>query len=411
MNRLPANHLSTSQFPKRFLFLGALLTAMTSLSSASPAQAESPSELLVYVGTYSGPKSEGIYAYRLDLKTGKCTPLGLAAKVKNPSFLAVHPTQEFLYSVSEIEDRNGKPTGGVSAFSIDRTSGKLAKLNDQSSEGRGPCHVTVDKTGKVALVANYGGGSVASLPIGADGKLAPAASAIQHEGKSANPERQEGPHAHSINPSLDNRFAVAADLGLDKVLVYKLDPASGTLAANDPPSTSVKPGAGPRHFAFHPSGKYAYVINEIDCTVTAFAYDAEKGVLTELQTLSTLPADYKEKGNSKRSARCPRAKRSSLDTAPPKSRCTRAASSCTAQTAGTTPSPCSPSTRPTANCGRFRTLPSTAKCRAGSASTPPESFCSPAGRPPTRSPCFALIRSPASLRRRARSWKWAPRCA
>ncbi len=293
MNRLPANHLSTSQFPKRFLFLGALLTAMTSLSSASPAQAESPSELLVYVGTYSGPKSEGIYAYRLDLKTGKCTPLGLAAKVKNPSFLAVHPTQEFLYSVSEIEDRNGKPTGGVSAFSIDRTSGKLAKLNDQSSEGRGPCHVTVDKTGKVALVANYGGGSVASLPIGADGKLAPAASAIQHEGKSANPERQEGPHAHSINPSLDNRFAVAADLGLDKVLVYKLDPASGTLAANDPPSTSVKPGAGPRHFAFHPSGKYAYVINEIDCTVTAFAYDAEKGVLTELQTLSTLPEGEK----------------------------------------------------------------------------------------------------------------------
>lgn len=264
------------------------------LTSEARGQAAAPAgELLVYVGTYTGPKSQGIYAYRLDLSTGKCTPLGLAAEVKNASFLAVHPNRKFLYSVSEIEDLGGKPTGGVSAFSIDRASGKLAKLNHQSSEGRGPCHVTVDKSGRVAMVANYGGGSVASLPIGADGKLAPAASAVQHLGKSANPQRQEGPHAHSINPSPDNRFAVAADLGLDKVLVYKLDPATGTLAANSPPSASVKPGAGPRHFAFHPSGKHAYVINEIDCTVTAFDYDAQRGVLTEIQTLSTLPEGEK----------------------------------------------------------------------------------------------------------------------
>ena len=272
------------------LVFGVLLMGTVPPASQSTAADVKPAkELLVYVGTYNGPKSEGIYAYRLDLGTGKCTPLGLAAEVKNPSFVAVHPTQKYLYSVSEIEDRDGKPTGGVSAFAIDRKSGKLTKLNDQSSEGRGPCHVTVDKTGKVAMVANYGSGSVASYPIGADGKLAPAASAIQHEGKSVNPDRQEGPHAHSINPSIDNRFAVAADLGLDKVFVYRLDPATGKLAANDPPSVSVKPGAGPRHFAFHPSGKFAYVINEIDCTVTAFAYDAEKGVLTEVQTISTLP--------------------------------------------------------------------------------------------------------------------------
>ena len=226
--------------------------AMSFAPLQSSALAETPSELLVYVGTYSGPKSEGIYACRLDLTTGKCTPLGLAAEVKNPSFLAVHPSQKYLYSVSEIADLDGKPTGGVSAFAIDRSTGKLAKLNHQSSEGRGPCHVTVDKTGQVAMVANYGGGSIASLPIGSDGKLASAASAIQHEGKSVNPQRQEGPHAHSINPSPDNGFAVAADLGLDKVLVYKLDASAGTLTPNDPPSTSAAPGDGPRHFAFPP---------------------------------------------------------------------------------------------------------------------------------------------------------------
>lgn len=266
---------------------------------AADAASKKPGELLVYVGTYTGPKSEGIYAYRLDLASGKCTPLGVAAKVKNPSFVAVHPSQKFLYSVSEIEDHAGKPTGGVSAFAIDRATGKLAPLNEQASEGRGPCHVTVDKTGRVAMVANYGGGSVASLPIGEDGKLAPAASAIQHKGKSVDPARQEGPHAHSINPSPDNAFAVAADLGLDKVLVYKLDPSAGTLTANDPPSASTAPGAGPRHFAFHPSSKYAYVINEMDCTVTAFDYDAKRGVLTPKQTVSTLPGDEKvEEGYS-----------------------------------------------------------------------------------------------------------------
>lgn len=272
--------------------LGAI--AMGMLTSDARGQAAQPAgELLVYVGTYSGPQSQGIYVCRLDLSTGKCTPLSLAAEVKNASFLAIHPSRKFLYSVSEIEDLGGKPTGGVSAFTIDRASGKLTKLNHQSSEGRGPCHVTVDKTGRVAMVANYGGGSIASLPIGEDGKLAPAASAIQHVGKSANPQRQEGPHAHSINPSPDNRFAVAADLGLDKVLVYQLDPSTGKLAANGPPSVSVKPGAGPRHFAFHPSGKHAYVINEIDCTVTAFDYDAQRGMLTEIQTVSTLPEGEK----------------------------------------------------------------------------------------------------------------------
>jgi 6-phosphogluconolactonase len=244
---------------------------------------------LVYVGTYTGPKSQGIYAYRLDLASGKCAPLGLAAAVKSPSFLAVHPDRKHLYSVNEIDELDGKPTGGVSAFAIDTSTGKLTLLNQQSSRGAGPCHLVVDRTGKTVLVANYGGGSVAALPLESDGSLRPAASFIQHAGHSVTPSRQAGPHAHSINVDLNNRFAMAADLGLDQVLVYKLDPAAGKLTPNDPPAASVKPGSGPRHFAFHPGGKNAYVINEILCTATAFAYDPARGVLTELQTINTLP--------------------------------------------------------------------------------------------------------------------------
>lgn len=253
---------------------------------ASHVQARS---LLVYVGTYTSPNSQGIYAYRLDLETGKCTPLGLAAEVKNASFLAIHPDKKHLYAVSEISDLDGKPAGGVTAFALDAKSGKLKKLNGQSSQGAGPCHLSVDKSGHTVLVANYGGGSIAALPIKADGSLGAATTSIQHAGKSVNPQRQEGPHAHSINVDPKNRFALAADLGLDKVLVYKLDPAASTLTANDPPSVSVQPGAGPRHLAFHPNGKNAYVINEILCTVTAFDYDAEHGKLTEIQTINTLP--------------------------------------------------------------------------------------------------------------------------
>lgn len=267
------------------------MATIGSLASAALADdAPAPSECLVYVGTYTGGKSEGIYAYRLELATGKCTPLGVVAKLKNPSFLAVHPNRKFLYAVSEISDPDKGSTGGVSSMAIDAASGSLQPLNAQSSGGAGPCHLVVDASGRSVLVANYGGGSVAALPIAADGKLSPAASVIQHNGNSVNAARQSEPHAHSINVSPDNRFAVAADLGLDKLLVYRFDPATSTLAPNDPPFASVAPGSGPRHFAFHPSGKFAYAINEILCTLTTFAYDAEAGKLTELQTVSTLPS-------------------------------------------------------------------------------------------------------------------------
>jgi 6-phosphogluconolactonase len=266
-------------------------TLLTAAVLAGPAAAEGP--LRVYIGTYTGEKSKGIYLSQLDPATGALTPAEVAAEVKNPSFLAIHPGGKFVYSVNEVSDLNGKPTGAVSAFSVEPSDGKLKLLNQQSSQGAGPCHLVVDSAGKNVLVANYGSGSCAVLPLGSDGRVGEASSAIQHQGKSVNPGRQEGPHAHSINLDSANRFAFVADLGLDKVLIYRFDGANGKLMPNDPPSVSVAPGAGPRHFAFHPTGKFAWVINEIANSVTGFAYDSSGGVLKELQTIGTLPADFK----------------------------------------------------------------------------------------------------------------------
>jgi 6-phosphogluconolactonase len=272
-------------------------------SSVSSARGADGKELWAYFGTYTNNgRSKGIYCYKLDLASGKLTSVGVTEGIKNPSFLAIHPSGKFLYAVSEVSDADGKPGGAVSAFSLDPKTGELKKLNNQSSEGAGPCYVATDKTGAVALVANYGSGSIASLPIKSDGSLEKAATAIQHEGSSVNKQRQEGPHAHSINVSPDNRFVVAADLGLDKLLVYKLDPAKGTLTANSPAFTATPAGGGPRHFAFHPSGRFAYNCNEILSSVTAHAYDASKGSLTEIQTISTLPEETK--GNSTAEIQC-----------------------------------------------------------------------------------------------------------
>ncbi len=267
---------------------------VTEPRTAPADQGAKPDKLWVYVGTYTGKKSKGIYRCELDLATGKLSEAALAGEAVNPSFLAIHPNQRFLYAVGEVAQFKGEMAGGVVAFAIDPQVGSLKALNQESSRGAGPCHIVVDAQGKNALVANYGGGSVAALPIHADGKLAPAAGFIQHEGSSVNKQRQEKPHAHSINLDAAGRFAFAADLGLDKVLVYRFDGAKATLTPHAPPSASVAPGSGPRHFAFHPSGKYAYVINEMLCTMTAFAYDADKGTLKEIQTITTLPHEVKQ---------------------------------------------------------------------------------------------------------------------
>lgn len=261
-----------------------IAAAMTK-DETQPAQ----NKLRVYFGTYTGGEGRGIYTAELDLDAGKLSPPRLAAEAVNPSFLAIHPSQKYLYAVGEVADFEGKKSGGVSAFAIDPKSGDLTLINQFPSGGGGPCHLTVDATGKCVLVANYGGGSVACLPINDDGSLRAASTFIQHQGSSVDPQRQQGPHAHSINIDDANRFAVAADLGLDKLLVYRLDADAGKLTPNDPPSTSLPAGGGPRHFAFHPDGKHAYACNEMSSTVSALAYDAVQGKLTELQTISTLP--------------------------------------------------------------------------------------------------------------------------
>ena len=277
----------------RLFFACLFLFVAISLSVFGHAQGTSPatSGMLVYFGTYTtGAKSKGVYVSRLDPASGTLTPPQLAAETSSPSFLAVHPTGNFLYTVNEVNTFGGKPTGSVSAFAIDRKSGLLKQLNQQSSEGAGPAHLIVDKDGLNVLVANYGGGSVAVLPLGKDGKLKSASALVQHTGSSVNPQRQKEPHAHSINLDPANRFAYVADLGLDKVLAYRFDARNGLLTLNNPPSASVQPGAGPRHLAIHPSGRFAYVINELNCTITAFNNDSAKGELKELQTISTLPA-------------------------------------------------------------------------------------------------------------------------
>jgi 6-phosphogluconolactonase len=278
-------------------FLPKVLAGMALLGlSSSLVTAKEPQKLWVYVGTYTGGphNSKGIYRFELDPATGALTHLALAAEAKNPSFLAIHPNRRFLYAVGELDSFQGKKnSGAITAFAIDPKTGDLTLLNQQPSGGAGPCHLVVDKEGKHVLAANYSGGSVCVIPIDADGRLGTATAFIQHQGHGVNKQRQEAPHAHSINLDAASRFAVVADLGLDKVMVYKYDAEKGTLTPNDPPSTDIAPGSGPRHFAFHPDGRHAYVINELASTVTAMDYDSDRGLLKPIQTISTLPADFR----------------------------------------------------------------------------------------------------------------------
>jgi 6-phosphogluconolactonase len=245
--------------------------------------AQSPERFRVYLGTYSGKLSQGIYQCELNLKNGSLSRPELAAETKDPSFVAFHPNKKFLYAVNEGQ-------ASVSAFAIDAKTGKLTYLNSQPSQGGAPCHLVVDATGKNVLAANYSGGSCICIPIEPDGKLAKASSFQQHVGKRK--------HGHSIHVDKANKFAVCADLGLDKIIVYRFDPEKGTLAANDPPAFNTPKGAGPRHFAWHPNHQFAYINGESNMTVIVCAYDAEKGAFTQKQVLSTLPKTEKRKGGS-----------------------------------------------------------------------------------------------------------------
>jgi 6-phosphogluconolactonase len=252
---------------------------------------------LVYVGTYTGPNSQGIYLFRLQTENLEVSqnitlaPLGLAAVSASPSFLELDLGRRLLFAVNETDTFDGKATGAVSAFAID-PAGKLTLINQRPSMGTLPCHLVLDKDGRNLLVANYGSGSVAVLPVAMDGRLGSATAVVQHTGRSVNPDRQKGPHGHGVTLDAANHFAFVCDLGLDKVLAYRFDAAGGKLTPHSPAFAAVKPGSGPRHMVFRPDGRFAYVLGELDSTITVFAYDAGAGALTELQRISTLPESY-----------------------------------------------------------------------------------------------------------------------
>jgi len=276
---------------KRRTFVTSLVGTAGVLAAGIEAPASAAgSKFLVYFGPYTNAKSgsKGIYVSAFDAASGALGDPSLAVETASPSFLEIHPSKKYLYAVGEMGDAKQKG-GALSAFTIDSSSGKLTLLNQVSTVGQGPCHVNVDKTGKVVAAANYGSGSCASYQVKADGSLSYAASFHQHEGSSVNEKRQKGPHAHSVNFSPDGRFAFVCDLGLDKVMIYKVDTATGKFEKHG--EGIVPPGSGPRHLAFHPGGKFVFVNNEMLLTCTVFAYDAEAGSLKALDTVSVLPKD------------------------------------------------------------------------------------------------------------------------
>lgn len=281
---------------RAWLRLNCVLFSVLLLISLVNAQqrAKTVNSYLVYVGTYSVRGSQGIYAFRFDSDSGKLYPLGLRAEAINPSFLVVDRARHFLYAVSEVSDYGGEKSGAILAYNIDQQTAQLKLVNQIASIGAGPCYLSFDKSGKYLLVANYQGGSVAAFPILTNGGLGNASAFIQHHGSGADPVRQGGPHAHAIATTPDNRFAIAADLGLDRLLLYRFGPEQGSLLPNQSVAASTLPGAGPRHFVFHPKKQFLYAINELASTITEFRYDSNGEVLqlTSLQTTSTLPKGF-----------------------------------------------------------------------------------------------------------------------
>jgi len=247
-----------------------------------------PTRALVCFGSYSTPDKESVHLFQLNLQDGSLKKLNAVDGLTNPSFLKIHPNGKYLYTVNEVSTFDGKKSGGVTAFALDVNGGKLNKINQQPSGDTGPCHLTVDATGKYVLVAHYGGGSTSVLPIKIDGSVGAVVSQIKHKGSSVH-SRQKAPHAHAVHVGPNNKFAFAPDLGIDKVLVFSFDEKTGAIAETKFDGAKLEPGSGPRHFGFHPDGKFAYVINEIKQTVTAFRYNAKRGRLRTLQTLSTVP--------------------------------------------------------------------------------------------------------------------------
>jgi 6-phosphogluconolactonase len=279
------------------LLLSCLVTGCASKKDAAGASkaAPRPDAYWVYVGTYTGAKSKGVYRMKMDARTGSLGPAELAAETPSPSFLALHPNRRFLYAVNEVAEFNGQKSGSVSAFAVDARTGALSPLNQASSGGDGPCHLVVDPEGKTVVVANYGAGSTAAVAVLEDGRLGPETMVMKHEGASVNRQRQQAPHAHcvALEPGRGRRpRALVADLGADRIFIYRVVAEPGKLQRNDPPSASVMPGSGPRHLAFSPDGRFVYCINELASTLTAFSYNGVRGELDEVQTVTTLPDWY-----------------------------------------------------------------------------------------------------------------------
>ncbi len=267
------------------------LGLLAAAAAAPQAKAAADGRWLVYFGTYTSGSSRGIYVASFDAASGELGAPRLAIETPSPSFLALHPSRPVLYAVNEVSEYQGEKAGTVSAFAIDATSGDLKLLGRASSRGTGPCHLAVDRSGRNVLVANYGGGSVASLPLGPDGGVSAATAFIQHTGASVDVRRQTAPHAHMIETDAKNKFALVADLGLDQMLVYRMDPKRGQLQPATPAYAKVEPGSGPRHFAFSPDGRDVYVLNEMLVTITGFRY--KSGGLTSFQTVEAMPGGAK----------------------------------------------------------------------------------------------------------------------
>jgi 6-phosphogluconolactonase len=284
--------------------LGQPLRADPALAAPASVVYDHTRDTLAYVGTFTRTgTSKGIYAFKLETPSASTaaaptvgnptlTPLGLVAENINPSFIAIDTKRRLLFSANGTESFEGKKTGIVSAYAIDSRTGQLTLINQQPALGLNPCHLVLDKAGKNILVANYNSGTVTVIPVAADGRLGEPTSSIQHVGKSVHPQRQQGPHAHCVTLDPENNYAFVCDLGLDQILAYRFDAAAGKLTPADPAFIATKPGAGPRHMAFRPDGQFAYSVNEMDSTVSVFAYTPASGALREVQTVSCLPAGY-----------------------------------------------------------------------------------------------------------------------
>lgn len=246
-----------------------------------------------YVGTYTGGESKGIYRCSFDPSNGGVKVLDATDTIPNPSFLAADPRGRYLYAVSETSEFEGKPGGSVHAFAVDRESGGLTHLGVQPSHGADPAYLSVDRRGRFVLVANYTGGNVCAFPVRDDGRLDPVVANVQHAGQGPNARRQKGPHAHSVILDPANRRAFAADLGIDRVMVYTFEPGSGALTPAEQAAIVMAPGSGPRHMDFSPDGRTLYVVNELNSTVTVLSYDARSGSLSEIQTVANLPPSFR----------------------------------------------------------------------------------------------------------------------